>query len=70
MVCVTSVNTVVFVNGIPTDLFKFHRVLRQGCPLSPLILLLVIEALSRIMTQAVASRTFQGLKVLSLILCS
>jgi hypothetical protein len=63
MGCVTSVNMVVLVNGVPTDFFKCHRGLRQGFPLSPLLFLLVIEALSRMMTQVVASGTFQGLKV-------
>jgi hypothetical protein len=53
----------VLVNGVPTYFFKCHQGLRQGCPLSPLIFLLVIEALSRMMTQAVAIGTFQGLKV-------
>jgi hypothetical protein len=63
MGCITSVNTTVLVNGTPTDFFKCHRGLRQGCPLSPLIFLLVIEALSKMMIQAVEAGTFQGLKV-------
>jgi hypothetical protein len=63
MGCITSVNTTVLVNGIPTDFFRCHRGLRQGFPLSPLIFLLVIEALSRMMTQAVETGSFQGLKV-------
>jgi hypothetical protein len=63
MGCITSVNTTVLVNGTPTDFFKCHRGLRQGCLMSPLIFLLVIEALSKMMIQVVDAGTFQGLKV-------
>jgi hypothetical protein len=63
MGCITTVNTVVLVNEIPTDFFKCHRGLRQGFPLSPLLFLLVVEVFSRLLTQAVTSGSFKGLKV-------
>jgi hypothetical protein len=63
MGCITSVNMTVLVNGVPTNFFKCHRGLRQGCPLSPLLFLWVVEVFSRLLTQAVESVTFQGLKV-------
>jgi hypothetical protein len=63
MGCLTSVNTTVLVNGTPTDFFRCHRGLRQGCPMSPMLFLLVIEALSRMINQAVETGTFKGLKV-------
>jgi len=47
MACVTSVNFAVLVNGSPSGFFKSSRGLRQGCPLSPLLFLLIIEGLSR-----------------------
>jgi len=47
MSCVTSVNFAVLVNGSPSGFFKSSRGLRQGCPLSPLLFLLIIEGLSR-----------------------
>jgi hypothetical protein len=59
MGCITMVNTVVLVNEIPTDFFKCHRGLRQGCPLSPLLFLLVVEVFSRLLTQAVIVWIFQ-----------
>jgi len=63
MSCITTINTVVLVNGAPTDFFKCHRGLRQGCPLSPLLFLIVVEVFSRMMTQVVTTVSFQGLKV-------
>jgi hypothetical protein len=63
MACVTTVNTTVLINGSPTDFFKIYRGLRQGCPLSPLLFLLVVECLSRLMKNVVDEGTFHGLKV-------
>jgi len=47
MACVTSVNFAVLINGSPTGFFSSSRGLRQGCPLSPLLFLLIIDGLSR-----------------------
>jgi hypothetical protein len=63
MSCITSINTTVLVNGVPTNFFKSHRGLRQGFPLSPLLFLIVVEVLRRLLIQAMDSGTFQGLKV-------
>jgi hypothetical protein len=45
--CVSSVNFVFLINGKPSSFFKSTRGLRQGCPLSALLFLLIIEGLSR-----------------------
>jgi hypothetical protein len=46
MSCVVSTSYSVLVNGEATDFFKSSRGLRQGCPLSPLLFILVMEGLS------------------------
>ena len=45
--CVTSANFVGLINGRPTSFLKSKRGLRKGCPLFPLLFLLVVEGLSR-----------------------
>ena len=49
MSCITSVRYAVLVNGMPTNFFMVGRGLRQGCALSPMIFILIIDGFSRIM---------------------
>lgn len=42
-----SANFVVLINGSPSSVFNATKGLRWGCPLSPLLFLLAIEALSK-----------------------
>lgn len=56
-------NFEVLVNGCPTSFFKGTCGIRQGCPLSPLLFLLVIEALSRLLNLAKATGKIIGIKV-------
>jgi hypothetical protein len=61
--CVTSANFVVLINGRPTSFFKSTRGLRQGCPLSPLLFLLVVEGLSRAIQEQVRDKKLEGVYV-------
>jgi len=63
MGCVCSANFVVLVNGSPSNFFKCGRGLRQGCPLSPLLFLLVVECLSRLILKEKREGTFSGFKI-------
>jgi hypothetical protein len=47
MGCITSISFSILMNGLTSNFFKPSLILRQGCPLSPLLFLLVIEGLTR-----------------------
>ena len=61
MGCVSSTNFVVLINGATSPFFKAERGLRQGCPLSPLLFLLVAEGLSRFLKEVVKRGDLTGL---------
>ena len=42
-----SVSFVVLINGVASTFFRSRRGFRQGCPLAPLLFLIVVEGLSR-----------------------
>lgn len=44
------------------DFFKIGTGLRQGCPLSPLLFLIVVEGLSRTLFEAKSYEAFKGIK--------
>eukprot|EP00253_Pinus_taeda_P021735 PITA_21735 len=46
MACLENINFAVIINGTPSPFFKAERGLRQGCPLSPLMFILVMNTLS------------------------
>jgi hypothetical protein len=53
----------VLINGKPTNFFKSFRGLRQGCPLSPLLFLLIVEGLSRSLLEQVGAKNIVGIPV-------
>jgi hypothetical protein len=63
MGCVNSASYDVLANGKPTNFFKSARGLRQGCPLSPILFLLVVEGLSRAILEQVGGNKIKGIPV-------
>ena len=63
--CISSTNFVVLVNGSPSSFFPASRGIRQGCPLSPLLFILVIEILSLLIEDAKRSGKIKGIKISS-----
>jgi len=53
----------VLINGRPTSFFKSNKRLRQGCPLSHFIFLLVIEGISRAILEQVRENNIEGIYV-------
>ena len=50
----------VLVNRTPSEFFPATRGIRQGCPLSPLLFILIIESLSRIILDAQQKGLIKG----------
>jgi hypothetical protein len=65
--CVTSANIAVLINGEPSTFFRSERGLRQGCPLSPYLFILIMEALSILLTKSFTEHKISGIKVSNLI---
>lgn len=63
LACVTSANFAVLINGEATSFFKSERGLRQGCPLSPYLFILIMEGLSLLLTQSFSAHLISGIKV-------
>jgi hypothetical protein len=67
MSCVTSANFAVLINGEATRFFKSKRGLRQGCPLSPYLFILIMEGLSLLLSKSISEHHITGIKVSNLI---
>ncbi|GJT01178.1 RNA-directed DNA polymerase, eukaryota, reverse transcriptase zinc-binding domain protein [Tanacetum coccineum] len=61
--CLLSSKGSVIVNGSPTKEFQFHRGLKHGYPLSPFLVILIMECLHISMQRVVDAGLFRGSKV-------
>jgi hypothetical protein len=67
MCCVTSASFAVLINGEATDYFKSWRGLRQGCPLSLYLFILIMEGLSLSLSRGNDDHRISGIKVSKLL---
>lgn len=61
--CVSSACFSILINGSPKGFFTAKRGLRQGDPLSPFLFVIVVKALSRMVTVAADKGLIEGFKV-------
>jgi hypothetical protein len=63
MSCVVSSSFVVLINGESSPFFNSERGLRQGCPLSPFLFILVMESISLLLKKGQVEGSLTGVKV-------
>jgi hypothetical protein len=63
MSCITIVSFAVLINEIASPFFQVERGIREGCLLSPLFFMLVVEGLSRATTKAKSIGKFEGIVI-------
>eukprot|EP00253_Pinus_taeda_P030057 PITA_30057 len=63
MGCISNVSYAILINGAASSFFKGQQGLRQGCPLSPLLFLLVAEGLSQLIHKARREGKIKGIEV-------
>jgi hypothetical protein len=60
MMCVSTANCFILINGVPTGKITPSRGIRQGDPISPYLFLLCAEALSSMLSHADRRGTLRG----------
>eukprot|EP00253_Pinus_taeda_P005878 PITA_05878 len=63
MACVENINFSIIINGSASPFFKAERGLRQGCPLSPLLFILVMNTLNIQLNRDEARFCFRPIKL-------
>jgi hypothetical protein len=61
--CISSATLAILINGEATKAFHCERGLRQGCPLSPLLFILILEGLNILLKNSQADGHLTGIKV-------
>jgi hypothetical protein len=67
MSCVTSTSFFVLINDEAMDFFKSEKGLRQGCPLSLCLFILIMEGLTLMFKKSISKEEISGIKVTNFI---
>lgn len=62
-VCISDPWIAPLINRIPSDFFQSTRGLRQGCPLSPFLYIIMAETLSRVLEKQRRERNITGVQI-------
>lgn len=65
VVCISSAYFSILINGSPKEFFQARRVISQGDPLSQFLLMIVDEALCRLLEVAGNGNLIEGFKLVS-----
>ena len=68
MGCITSTTYATLINGEPIGFFNSERGLCQGCPLSPLLFILIMEGLSLALKRSKDEGLLTGIKEIKRVL--
>jgi len=63
MCCITNISFSVLINGVASPFFHYERGLKQGCPLSPLLFLLLMEGLNRLLKDMHLRGRLSGIRI-------
>lgn len=67
MGCVEPASFTILVNGEPSTFLEDSRRLHQGCPLSPLLFMLIIEGLSGFIKKVASEKRLEGIRVIAVV---
>ncbi|GJX39773.1 RNA-directed DNA polymerase, eukaryota [Tanacetum coccineum] len=61
--CLETATGSVIVNGSPTPEFQFHKCLKQGCPISLFLFIMIMETLHLSFKRVINAGLYRGLKI-------
>ena len=67
MGCMTNATFSILINGAASKFFHAGQGLRQGCPISPLLIFLIMEGLSYLLEKAKEDGSIHGVRIVDFV---